>query len=133
MAESLTIQSREPGASLTLRSSGPDYIVAEIRHTGIEAAAKVGTYLSGGFADFFAGLAVDWRGWTGNRTWTSLEGELTLTAESDRTGHVYLRVHLQDGAPARWEVEAELVLEAGQLERIASEARAFAKLALGAH
>ena len=132
MAESLTIQSHEPRASLTLRSHNRDYFVAEIRHAGIEAAAKVGTYLSSGFADFFAGLATDWRGWSGHRRWASLEGELALTAESDRTGHVYLRVHLHDGAPARWEVEAELVLEAGQLERLASEARTFENLALSA-
>ena len=132
MAEPLTIQSHEPRASLTLRSHSHDYFVAEIRHAGIEAAAKVGTYLSSGLADFFAALEADWRGWSGQRSWASLEGELALTAESDRTGHVYLHVHLHDGAPARWEVEAELVLEAGQLEGLAKESRTFENQALGA-
>jgi hypothetical protein len=125
MTEPLTIHSRDPGASLTLRPHDRDYFVAEVRHAGIDASARVGTYLSSGFADFFAGLAADWRGWTGHRRWASLEGELAFTAESDRAGHVYLHVHLHDGAPARWEVEAELVLEAGQLERVAREARTF--------
>jgi len=132
MADSLTVQSRDPGASLTLHPHNRDYFVAELRHSGLEAAAQVGTYLSSGLADFFTGLATNWRGWSGRRSWTSLEGELTLGAESDRTGHVYLRVHLHDGAPARWEVEAELVLEAGQLERLASDARTFEQMAFSA-
>jgi hypothetical protein len=132
MADSFTVQSRDPGASLTLRSHDRDYVIAALRHSGLDAAARVGTYLSGGLADFFAGLAAEWRGWRGRRTWSSLEDELTLAAESDRTGHVYLRVHLHDGSPARWTVEAELVLEAGQLEQLASEARTFEQVAFSA-
>lgn len=49
---------------------------------------------------------------------------LTIRAESDRTGHVHLRAHLHDRAPARWEVEAVPVLDAGQLEHVEREARA---------
>lgn len=132
MSVSLEVQSRDPGVSLSLRSHNRDYLVANIRHMGLEATAKVGTYLSGGIGDFFGGLAAEWQGWTGSRTWTSLEDELTLAAESDRTGHVYLHVRLQDGHPARWTVDANLVLEAGQLERLASDARAFEKVAFSA-
>lgn len=132
MMESFTIQSRDPGTSLTLRSHDSDYLAAEIRSAGLDATAKVSTYLANGFAAYFLRLATDWRGWSGQREWASLEGDLALTAECDRAGHVYLHVHLHDGAPARWEVGAELVLEAGQLERLASEARTFETLAFGA-
>jgi len=75
--------------------------------------------ISVGLADFFAGIAADWRGWTGSREWASLDGELTLRAESDRTGHVYLRARLRHGAPAEWLVAVVLVLEGGQLDRLA--------------
>jgi hypothetical protein len=132
MIEPFTIESRDPSASLALRPFDRDYFLAEVRHAGLHATARVGSYLSGGLGDFFSGLAADWTGWAGAREWGSLEGELTLRAESDRTGHVYLRVRLRRGAPAEWEVEVALVLEAGQLGRLAAGARAFERAALSA-
>ena len=59
-----------------------------------------------------------------------LEGELVLRAESDRTGHVTLRIHLHDGAPARWTVETALILEAGSLEHVAAKVRTFEAIAI---
>lgn len=130
MTEPLTISSQDPGATLQLRAYDRDYIVVELRRSGLQAAARVGTYMSDGLGDFFGQLADDWRGWTGEREWESLEGELRLRAEADRTGHVYLRIRLQGGAPDRWTVDALLVLEAGQLQRMAMEARAFEQSAM---
>lgn len=132
MAEPFIVQSRDTGATLTLRSLDRDYFLAEVRHTGMEAIARVSKYMSDGLGDFFGGLAADWRGWPGTREWSALEGELQLMARTDRTGHTYLRVQLRDGAPAHWTVEAELVLEAGQLERIAAAAQAFEREAISA-
>lgn len=132
MSDSFTIPTQDPCATVVLSASSVDYIVAEVRHAGLQAAARVGTYLSGGLGDFFTGLAADWRGWTGERQWASLEDELRLRARADRTGHVYLDVRLQDGAPARWSVEASMVLEAGRLEKLASAARAFEQSAMRA-
>jgi Family of unknown function (DUF6228) len=34
-------------------------------------------------ADFFAGLAADWRGWAGERRWRALEGEMEIEASHD--------------------------------------------------
>ncbi|MCF4123741.1 DUF6228 family protein [Antribacter sp. KLBMP9083] len=42
--------------------------------------------------DFLRGLSDDFRGWTGERTWRSLEDELRVTARHD--GHVHLRWEL---------------------------------------
>jgi hypothetical protein len=132
MADYFTVESTDFGASLTLRPCDRHYFFATVHHPGLDATARVGSYMSGGIADFFAGLAESWKGWTGKRTWGSLEGELKLNAESDRTGHVRVRVSLRDGAPPRWEVELDLIVEAGQLEMIASEARSFERSALSA-
>ena len=125
MVESFTVQSRDDRASLELLPYDRDYFLAALRSSGLEATARVGSYMSGGLGAFFAGLAGSWKGWEGTRTWSSLEGELELQAKSDHTGHVFLSVRLHYGAPARWQAEVELVLEAGQLDRLASDAREF--------
>jgi hypothetical protein len=132
MIEPLVIDSRDPGTSLTLHAYDADYVVAEITRDGLRASARVGTYLSDGFGAFFADIAKGWRGWTGTLTWAALEEELALSATSDRTGHVYLAVVLRRGGPAEWRVETELVIEAGQLDRLAAAARAFEAAALRA-
>lgn len=132
MTEPFIVQSRDAGASLTLRPFDRDHFVAEVRHVGMEASARVSSYMSDGLGDFFGGLAADWRGWAGTREWSALEGELRLTARTDRTGHTYMRVQLRDGAPAHWTAEAELVLEAGQLGRLAAAAQAFEREAISA-
>ena len=130
MSDSFTVESVQDGTSLRLRSHDRDFFLAEVRGRGMEAKARVGTYMSSGFAEFFTELATHWRGWKGDREWSSLEGELAIRATADRTGHVYLQVHLHDGAPARWKVDAAIVIEAGQLERLAAEARAFEAMVL---
>ena len=75
-------------------------------------------------ARFFEDLARNWRGWTGEKSWESVESHIALKATADRLGHVYLQVTLRDiVAPANWRAEATLSIEAGQLEVLASWAR----------
>jgi hypothetical protein len=35
---------------------------------------------------FFDGLAKEWRGWTGEKTWDSVESHIALKATADRLG-----------------------------------------------
>src|SRR4051794_8740100 len=49
-------------------------------------------------APLFARMAANWRGWPGELTWASPEGELSLRCAQDRTGHVFVRVELRSGA-----------------------------------
>jgi uncharacterized protein DUF6228 len=72
---------------------------------------------------YFAGLANQWRGWTGTTEWESLG--LRLDARHDGLGHVTLEATLdQDYAmPDRWSVHASLVLDAGSLGTLARAAR----------
>jgi hypothetical protein len=101
-------------------------IEATLQTDGLAAQCVVVHTYSMGFADlidFFDGMARDWRGWRGVRTFSSLEGDLDLAATHD--GHVRLRVVLrqstvQDG----WTAEARLRVEPGeQLSRIVEDLR----------
>ena len=117
-----TISSRDDQASLSLVPHDRDFFAATVQSRGLTATSQVSHYQSFGIDAFFADMSRDWRGWPETRTWSSLEGELEIRANSDRAGHIYLEVALQDGAPARWVATANLVLEAGQLEAIAADA-----------
>ena len=76
---------------------------------------------------FFNDLSRNWRGWSGEKSKASLEGHLRITATRDSLGHVSLRVVLRDDfvAGSNWRVEYTLTLEAGQLERLATQAGRF--------
>ena len=75
------------------------------------------------FPLFFDDLAKHWKGWSDTKSWTSLEGELGLEATTDRLGHIYLRVTLRAiEISANWTVQTTLLIEAGQLDRLAMEA-----------
>jgi hypothetical protein len=132
MSDVFQVISRDDQSSLRLEAHDRDYFLAELRGLNLHAQARVGTYLSGGLADLFGEMARQWRGWEGRKTWSSLEGELHLTAEADRTGHVTLVAELREGAPSVWSVELVLVIEAGQLEQLARQARTFEASALSA-
>ena len=77
-----------------------------------------------GIARLFSEAAQEWRGWSGSKVWESIEGELRLGLSADRLGHVTLeiRVRSDPGISDRWQLESDLGLEAGQLDRIAGEA-----------
>jgi hypothetical protein len=119
------IKSVDDGTVFELGPYDNDYFLASVSATGIRAQARVGRYMAQRLDDLFAYLAANWKGWTGERTWESLEGELRLAATCDRTGHVRINIHLHDGAPALWKVNTSVMVEAGQLERLAEEAVAF--------
>lgn len=80
-----------------------------------------------GLDRFFTWCARDWKGWTGTRTWSTVEGEFALTCESDRLGHVTLTVEIASsgGIYDSWTLRARLGLDAGALERIAREFEHF--------
>ena len=74
----------------------------------------------------FEELAANWKGWEGVNTWLAIEGELELKATSDRLGHVTLGVAMSPYAHAgQWSAQAAVAVEAGQLVRLATEAKLF--------
>ena len=75
---------------------------------------------------FFDRLASQWNGWVGSETWRSTEGEFSIVATSDRTGHVRFAFNfLKPSQSAYWTASAFVLVEAGQLDAIARGANAF--------
>jgi hypothetical protein len=71
-------------------------VVVRLRVPGLDASLWVSAHYATGFDElvaFLNGLASDWRGWQGERTYESLEHDLRLTATHD--GHVHLVVQLR--------------------------------------
>jgi len=127
-----TVRSVDDGASLTLRSLGPERYVAELQAKGLSASIQVDPLdRVDGLERFFAEVAENWRGWKGELTWHAVEGEYSITATCDKAGHVTMAPRFYYGGPHTWLAEVRLTLEAGQLAVIASAAGAFGNTLTG--
>ncbi|WP_284581926.1 DUF6228 family protein [Streptomyces sp. 2P-4] len=67
-------------------------------------------------APFLAGLAEDFRGWDGERTWQTHDGDLTVTAVHRSGGHTGLTWTLRPWrlSAGGWSASATTWLEAGE-------------------
>ncbi|BDU20127.1 DUF6228 family protein [Dyella sp. GSA-30] len=102
------------------------FFVIRLVSIPLSAAVRVYDIQLGQWADFFADLAVNWQGWSGEKDHESLEGHLRLEATSDASGHIRLFIRLRDvEAGSNWLVETSMALEAGQLKGLADRARAY--------
>ncbi|HEY5033123.1 MAG TPA: DUF6228 family protein [Actinomycetes bacterium] len=121
-----------PDDGLSLRAEDRDgfgsavSVVATLRKPGLEARQLVVHHYANGFdelVEFFASLERDWKGWSGSRTFESLEQDLTITATHD--GHVQLVVRLRAWTVADgWDASAKLRLDPGeQLSAVVSDLR----------
>ena len=112
-----------------------DHLVAHLVSDGLAATRTVYAHDGSAWrelAEFFAGLAQDWRGWTETRGWASLEGDLMIRARHEH-GRVLLHVTLSQDRGGRggrgWPVAAGLALEPGeQLSRVAAELARLARV-----
>ncbi|WP_193610397.1 DUF6228 family protein [Nocardioides lijunqiniae] len=93
-----------------------DYLSVAVSGPELSASRQVSAGWEGGFthlAVFFADLADQWRGWKGERSFESIEGDLRILATHD--GRVNLRVLLWESTvPDGWKVEAGVRLDAGE-------------------
>ncbi|NXY99748.1 permease [Streptomyces sp. BR123] len=81
---------------------------------------------AGDLTEFLDGLARDFRGWEGERSWVT--NRLVLTATFHSGGHVQLSWGLRSGifAEDAWQCLVTTTLEAGeQMSRVASDVRSF--------
>ena len=83
------IRSNEAGAFLAIQRDGRDrrrddvedgYLTATLSCGSLRASLRSYEIGIGQLADYFAELAADWRGWKGERRWSSLEGDVELAA-----------------------------------------------------
>jgi hypothetical protein len=120
--ESVTIRSARDGAELTLSTENfPASEKLEITLVAPCYSARLSssTYYSGSPALLFRKMAANWRGWEGELSWATLEGEFGMSATSDRLGHITLLVELKsDSYPRDWEMKGHIYLEAGSLEQL---------------
>ena len=124
---SIEIRSSSGRRSLRFHSRSGDYFVASIEGDGPQAFVRVWGYTDCSLlVDLFASIAHDWRGWQGERTWASIEGEFRITATTTSTGRVTLMVALThtDGEDD-WRLTVPVFAEAGQLEGIARQVASF--------
>ena len=74
----------------------------------------------------FNEMAADWKGWSGKKSWNALDGELEMEATADSIGHVTLRLTIPGYESSQlWSAQGRLLVEAGQLERLAQDAEHF--------
>lgn len=106
-------------------------VCAQIAAPGLTATLHGVTLSVMGGTDlvpFLDGLATDFTGWDGTRTWTTLDGDLRIDAVFGAGGHVSLIWTLtpwrdRDGT---WSASTTVVVEAGeQLSRLAADAHGF--------
>lgn len=101
---------REPGGQMLS-------MTVTVELASLTARRQVTASYVSGFADlagFFTSLVENWRGWSGTRTYESIEHDLLL--EAAHTGsHVELRFTLQDPQfHDAWSVRGKLTLDAGE-------------------
>jgi hypothetical protein len=114
------IKSAHDGATLEFSTHAVDYYSVCLSGPNFRGVALVYVYEPVYLARYFRDLATHWKGWAGKKEWNSLEGELSLSATIDSTGHISLSVGLRSGSyPFDWNLSAMLLIEAGQLEQIA--------------
>ena len=81
-------------------------------------------------AGFFAELAADWRGWTGERTWRDMEGRMAIEAWHDGRANVMIAVSIKRAwrpyAKDAWSARAVFRVEAG--EQLSAVARDLSSL-----
>jgi hypothetical protein len=113
----------QPGGMLTLSNPkrGDDgelwSIVATLEVEGLMATKKISVHYATCMDQLIAyldDLAEHWQGWNSVKTYQSLEGDLTLTARHDGTGHVLLDVELKRNYPPNeWSAAGQVVTDPG--------------------
>lgn len=118
----LVVVSSKSDARLELRQpDDPTRAVASydvlLSVSGLQARTSVYFYGDDGLSEYISTLAREWRGWSGRREWSSLEGQLTLDAEHDRLGTIELVAGLTPSAAFdRWHASAVFHIDAGGLD-----------------
>lgn len=133
MTDRVEIKSSEGPACLTLSEPQKDsgespivYFAASVRDTNLRAVSRVYAYGAENIASLFEDVARNWRGWEGEKSGGSIEGDLSLTCESDLLGHTFVRVTLASGPyDHNWRVEVTIRLDAAQLDGVAKQLRSF--------
>lgn len=125
--DNVIIQSADSAGRLTFSDTEGDYFTAAYDSPDLRVSKRVWGYTDCELlVDLFRSMALDWKGWDGERRWSSVEGEFTVAGTSDRLGHIKLALRfVQFEGREPWKAEPVLNVEAGQLDAIAENVRRF--------
>ena len=124
----MRIESSNSDTRLEFSQLKGEYFRASLHSDSHSANMRVSTHTDPfGVTRLFNEAASDWRGWSGEKYWESLEGDFRLALTSGSTGHIGLKVFISHdcGNPDPWRLNAELGIEAGQLESVALNIERF--------
>ena len=111
-----------------------DYFDVSLNATGLRASTRIyNIYYHGAASDlpaFLQDIALNWRGWAGEKRWTSVEHDLKMTCTSQPLGHINIVVELHSYMtdPFIWDVRHTLALESWQLDELAARSEKFFRL-----
>jgi hypothetical protein len=128
--KAMEIKSAESDTRLRLSDLQGDYFLGNLTGRNYSATVRIWAYTDAhGLVDLLEGMAVSWRGWSGEKKWSSIEGEFSISCTHDKLGHISLDIEMQQdfGTPEAWRLKATLLIDAGQLEAIAKDAKMFFK------
>lgn len=124
MSEPIEILSTTKGDVLSFevvsREAGETVFLAMVSAGFFSGKVETTTFVSGPPILLFDEMAANWQGWKGEKTWQSIDGNLTLKAISDSTGHVQLSVAMENYLD---HLSVTLHLVAGQLEAISRQVK----------
>ena len=132
--DSFRIESAHGDAALVFQGAIPRGLgehdgttfVARLESSAVQARVEVYDIGLHEWSELFRELAANWRGWNGAKEHGSLEEHLHLSCTSDEAGHVEVRIRMRgEHTGLEWNVEQSLVLEAGQLDRLARDAATY--------
>lgn len=108
------------------RPDGKEYFRVAIRSQHLSSLTDVYAFdpFDSNLMRFFEDLAENWKGFDGEKSWSSLEGEFSLSCMSDSLGHFALEVTIRNIEDTRY-ARKTIYIESGQLEKIAGEVRNF--------
>lgn len=106
--------------------AGQEYFCVTIKSKNLFSFTDVYAFdpFDSNLVRFFENLAENWKGFEGEKEWSSLEGEFSLNCTSDSLGHFALEVTIRNNEDTRY-ASKTIFIESGQLEKVALEARNF--------
>ena len=125
---SLSIRSTESDRELVLSQYQNERMRVSLKGAAVSAYADIWLYTDApDLNSFIQEIGQFERPWQGERSWTSIEEDFSLSATCTSLGVVEFRIELRaaQGEPEEWRVKAGLVFEFGQLPKIAKEFNAF--------
>lgn len=122
------IRSSQTGACITFSARSESYFDVRFSSPEVSFGKTIYDHTSClALIELFEHMTISWQGWQGSMEWASVESDIRLGCTHDGLGHIDLELSLIDrsGHAEWWQTTVHLMVDAGQLDRIAFELRRF--------